>query len=157
VSADDCIHLTVDIVKEIHKTVIDEFGGLHGVRDEALLSSAVAAPQATLAGRSPYADVIEVAAAYLFYLCRNHAFNDGNKRVAMVSAITFLRLNAIEPAGDSAEWEQLMLDVAASRLDRENATARLRRLVGAMRTLQEPGVADYRSRSTSKRGKRRRR
>lgn len=151
VSADDCIHLTVDIVKEIHKAAIDEFGGLHGVRDEALLSSAVAAPRATFAGRSPYADVIEVAAAYLFYLCRNHAFNDGNKRVAMASAITFLRLNAIEPADDSAEWEQLMLDVAASRLDRENTTARLRRLVGSIRTLREPTLADYSKRSRSSR------
>jgi len=153
-SADDCIHLTVDIVKEIHEAVIDEFGGLHGVRDEALLSSAVAAPQATFGGRSPYADMIEIAAAYLFYLCRNHAFNDGNKRVAMASAITFLRLNAIEPAGDSTEWEQLMLDVATSRLDRENTTARLRRLVGSMRTLQEPSLADYRPQS--RRAKKRR-
>lgn len=143
VSADDCIHLTAAIVKEIHKAVIDEFGGLHGVRDETLLSSAVAAPQATFGGRSPFADAIEVAAAYLFYLCRNHAFNDGNKRTAMASAITFLRLNAIEPAPDSPEWESLVLDVAASRLDREQATARLRQLVGPARAVKEPAAARY--------------
>jgi death-on-curing protein len=145
-SADDCIHLTVDVVKQIHKSVIDVFGGLHGVRDEALLSSAVAAPQATFAGRSPYADLVEVAAAYLFYLCRNHAFNDGNKRVAMVSAITFLRLNGVEPASDSAEWEQLMLDVAASRVDRDGATRRLRQLAGSLSRLEQPR-ARYRSRA----------
>jgi death-on-curing protein len=156
-SADDCIHLTVDIVKEIHKAVIDEFGGLHGVRDEALLSSAVAAPQATVGGRSPYADVIEVAAAYLFYLCRNHAFNDGNKRVAMASAIAYLRANAVEPAGDSAEWEELVLDVAASRVDRGSTTARLRRLVGSRRTVQEPSSARYSTKSRSRRAKKRRR
>lgn len=127
--ADDCIHLTVEIVKDIHTAVIDEFGGLRGVRDEALLSSAVAAPQATLAGRSPFADLIEVAAAYLYYLCRNHAFNDGNKRVALASSIVFLRLNGSEPAADSPEWEALVLDVAASRLDREGATARFRGFV----------------------------
>jgi len=125
----DCIHLTVDIVKEIQKAVIDEFGGLRGVRDEALLSSAIAAPQATIGGQSPYADVVEIAAAYLYYLCRNHAFSDGNKRVAMVSAIVFLRLNGIETAPDSPQWETLILDVASSRLDREQATARFRRLV----------------------------
>jgi death-on-curing protein len=142
-AADDCIHLTVDIVKEIHKAVIDEFGGLHGVRDDALLSSAVAAPQATFGGRSPYADVIEIAAAYLFYLCRNHAFNDGNKRVAMASAITFLRLNGIEPQRDKADWEKLMLDVAASRLDREQTTSRLKDLVGEARKLQEPTPKRY--------------
>jgi len=128
-SADDCIHLTVDIVKEIHAAVIGEFGGLPGVRDEGLLASAVAAPQATLGGRSPYEDLVEVAAAYLFYLCRNHAFNDGNKRVAMVSAIVFLRLNGVEPSPDGEPWEALMLEVASSAIDRERATERLRSLV----------------------------
>jgi death on curing protein len=127
-SPDDCVHLTVEIVKEIHQSVIAEFGGPAGVRDEGLLSSAVAAPQATFAGRSPYADLVEVASAYLFYLCRNHPFHDGNKRVAMAAAIVFLRLNGIEPAADGEEWETLMLDVASSRLDREQTTGRMRRL-----------------------------
>jgi death-on-curing protein len=89
----------------------------------------VAAPQATFGGRSPFTDLVEVAAAYLFYLCRNHPFNDGNKRAAIASAIVFLRLNGIEPAADSEAWEKLMLDVAASKLDREQTTARLRKLV----------------------------
>ena len=136
---DDCVHLTVDIVKAIHKAAIDDFGGLHGVRDEGLLLSAIAAPQATLAGQSPYADVVEVAAAYLFYLCRNHAFNDGNKRVAMAAAIVYLRLNGVEPAQDSDEWEKLMLEVAASKLDREQTTARLRRLVPRRRATSGRG------------------
>ena len=70
-------------------------------------------------------DAVEVAAAYLFYLCRNHPFIDGNKRAAMTSAIVFLRLNGIEPSPDSDAWEALVLDVAASRLDREQTTARL--------------------------------
>lgn len=128
-SPDDCIHLTLEIVREIHRAVIAEFGGPGGVRDEGLLSSAAAAPQATLGGRSPYADLGEVAAAYLFYLCRNHPFHDGNKRVAMAAAIVFLRLNAIEPAPDGEEWERLMFDVADSSLDREQTTRRLRRLL----------------------------
>ena len=102
-SPDDCVHLTVEIVKEVHAAVIEAYGGAHGVRDEGLLHSAVAAPQATYGGRSPYADVTEVAAAYLFYLCRNHAFLDGNKRVAMTAAIVFLRLNGVEPAPDGPE------------------------------------------------------
>lgn len=130
-SPDDCIHLTVEIVKDIHSAVIDEFGGLRGISDEALLSSAVAAPQATVGGRSPFGDLIEIAAAYLYYLCRNEAFNDGNKRVALASAIVFLRLNGIEPSADGPEWESLVLDVASSRLEREAATERFRRLVPA--------------------------
>ena len=133
VSSDECVHLTVEIVKEIHKAVIDEFGGLHGVRDEGLLSSAVGAPQSTFGGKSPYADAVEIGAAYLYYLCRNHAFNDGNKRVAMTAAIAFLRLNGLETAADSEDWEKLMLEVASSHLDRDQTTARLRKLVARPR------------------------
>lgn len=127
----DCVHLSVDIVKEIHTAVIAAFGGLDGIRDLGLLESAVAAPQATFGGQSPYADVAEVAAAYLFYLCRNHPFIDGYKRVGMTAAIVFLRLNRVEPAPDSADWEALMLDVAASRIDREQTTTRLKKLLKA--------------------------
>jgi death-on-curing protein len=132
-SPDDCVHLTVDIVKEIHRSVIDEFGGPHGVRDEGLLSSAVAATQATVGGHSPFSDLVEVAAAYLYYLCRNHPFNDGNKRTALASAIVFLRLNHIEPAPDGPAWESLVVDVAASRLDRDATTIRFHELVGRRR------------------------
>ena len=126
---DDCSHLTVEIVREIHAEALKQFGGLDGVRDENLLASAVLAPQSTFGGKSPYADVIEIAAAYLFYLCRNHPFLDGNKRTAMMAAIVLLRLNGIEPAPDSDDWENLLLDVAASKLDRDATTRRLRKLL----------------------------
>jgi death-on-curing protein len=126
---DSCIHLTVDIVKEIHGMVLAEFGGSGGIRDEGLLHSAVAAPQATYGSESPFADMPEVAAAYLFYICRNHPFIDGNKRAAMTAAIVFLRLNGIEPAPDSDKWETLVLDVASSKLDRDGTTKRLKALL----------------------------
>jgi len=125
-AADDCVHLTVEIVREIHGAVLEAFGGAGGIRDEGLLHSAVAAPQAAFGGQSPFADRAEVAGAYLFYLCKNHPFVDGNKRTAMTAAIVFLRLNGVEPAADSEKWEQLVLDVAASRLDRDGMTRRLR-------------------------------
>jgi death-on-curing protein len=127
-SPQDCIHFNEEIVREIHRDVLAAFGGLDGVRDAGLLESAVAAPQASFGGESPFADVIEVAAAYLFYLCRNHPFIDGNKRTALTAAIVFLRLNGFEPAKDSEAWEALVLEVAASKLDREGATRRLRKL-----------------------------
>ena len=126
---DDCFHLNIDIVREIHKEAIKQFGGLNGVRDENLLTSAVLTPQSSFGGKSPYADVIEVAAAYLFYICKNHPFRDGNKRTAMIAAIVFLRLNGIEPSPDSPDWEKLMIDVAGSQLDREMTTRRLRKLL----------------------------
>ena len=83
-----------------------------------------------MGGKSPFADLVEVAAAYLFYLCRNHPFIDGNKRTAMTAAIVFLRLNGVEPAPDSDKWEALVIDVAASRVDRDGTTKRLRGLLG---------------------------
>ena len=126
---DDCFHLTIEIVREIHAEALKEFGGLNGIRDEGLLASAVFAPQSRFAGKSPYTDLIDVAAAYLFYLCRNHPFLDGNRRTAMGAAIVFLRLNGAEPAPDSEAWERLVLDVASSKLGREQTTQRLRKLV----------------------------
>lgn len=128
---EDCVHLTVEIVREIHAEAIEKFGGLKGVRDENLLASAVLTPQSSFGGKSPYADIIEIAAAYLFYLCGNHPFLDGNKRTAMMAAIVFLRLNGIEPAADSDEWEKFLLEVASSKLDREATTKRLRKLINA--------------------------
>jgi len=129
VTPENCFHLTVNIVREIHAEAIAKFGGSAGVRDTALLESAVAAPQAGYGGKSVFADVAEVAAAYLFYLCRNHPFIDGNKRTALGACIVFLRLNGVEPRPDSSEWEELTLAIAASVLDRDEATVRLRKLL----------------------------
>jgi death-on-curing protein len=132
-TADNCVHLSVDIVREIHAEALRQFGGLGGVRDENLLESAVLTPQSSFGGKSPYTDIVDIAAAYLFYICRNHPFIDGNKRTAMMASIIFLRLNGIEPRPDSERWEKLMLDVAASRLDRDQTTARLRKLLKRLR------------------------
>jgi len=65
----------------------------------------------------------------LYYLCRNHPFIDGNKRAALGACIVFLRLNGVEPRPDGPEWEELVLAIAASSLDREQATIRLRELL----------------------------
>jgi death on curing protein len=127
-SPSDCFHLTVEIVQEIHAEAIARFAGSEGLRDLTLLESAVAAPQASFGGRSPYLDLVEVAGAYLFYLCRNHPFVDGNKRAALGACIVFLRLNGLQPAPDGSRWEELTLSVASGKLDREQATTRLRKL-----------------------------
>jgi len=126
-----CFHLTVEILREIHAETIARFGGAGGVRDQALLESAVAAPQAGFGGVSPYRDLVEMAAAYLFFLCRNHPFVDGNKRAALGACIVFLRLNGLEPKPDGPGWEELTQAVAAGRLSRDETTKRLRRLVAA--------------------------
>jgi death on curing protein len=60
---DDCFHLTIEIVREIHDEAVKNFGGLYGIRDEALLASAVFAPQSSFGGKPPYVDLIDIAAA----------------------------------------------------------------------------------------------
>lgn len=124
-------HPTVSAVKAIHAEVLAAHGGGEGLRDEALLESAVAAPQATMMGAALFSDPVEIAAAYLFYLCRNHPFVDGNKRTALATCLVFLSENGLLPDEelDPDAWEALMLDVAASRLNREETTARLRKLL----------------------------
>jgi death-on-curing protein len=124
-------HLTVSAVKAIHSEVLAAHGGSPGLRDETLLESAIAAPQATMMGRPLISDPIETAAAYLFYLCRNHPFIDGNKRTALAACLVFLEANELLPTKKLPieDWEAFILDIAASRLDRDQTTVRLRRLL----------------------------
>jgi len=128
-SPDDCVHLTVDDVRLIHTRALARFGGLDGIREAALLESAVAAPKAGFGGQSVYVDLPEVAAAYLFYICRNHPFLDGNKRTGLSACLLFLHLNGIDTPADGPGWEALTVDVASGHLDRDGATARSRELL----------------------------
>ena len=91
----------------------------------------MAAPQATMMGTPMIEDPIEMAAAYLFYLCRNHPFVDGNKRAGLATCLVFLSQNKLLPKQkiDDDALEAFVLDVAASRIDRDETTRRLRALV----------------------------
>ena len=130
----DLRYLDVEAVLAIHAEVLAAHGGLPGLRDQGLLESAVAAPKASFGGQPLISDPVEVAAAYLFYLCRNHPFADGNKRTALAAALIFLEANGklldprtpVKPIDD---WEALVLAVAASKLDRAQTTRRLRALL----------------------------
>ena len=109
--------------------VLAKDGGGDGIRDINLLESALAAPRASFGGEPIMTDPVEVAAAYLYYLCSNHPFVDGNKRVAFASCLVFLELNRIAVKPDGPDWEALVLDAAASRIDRPTTTERLRTLL----------------------------
>lgn len=126
-----CIHLSVENVIEIHAAAIRLYGGSAGLRDKTLLESAVAAPRATFGGQSTFSDTVEIAAAYLYYLCSNHPFVDGNKRVALGSCLVFLQINRYKTAPDSEDWENLTLATASGLLAREEITATLRKLLEA--------------------------
>ena len=124
-------HLTVEAVKAIHREVLAAHGGAAGIRDQTLLESAVAAPQASMMGQPLISDPLEIAAAYLFYICRNHPFLDGNKRTALAACLVFLENNGLLPDRKLPidEWEQFVLDVASSKINRGETTRRLRKLL----------------------------
>jgi death-on-curing protein len=131
-------HLTTNAILEIHREVLQAHGGRPGLRDGALLESAVAAPQATFEGQPLIEDPIEIAAAYLFYLCRNHPFVDGNKRTALAACLVFLSANGVLAderiaARDPDAWAEFVWDVAGSRLDRMQTARRLRQLLRGRR------------------------
>ena len=82
------VYLTVAEVLEMHRQLIEEFGGIHGLRDAGLLEAAVFRPQ------SGYHDnLLHEAAALMESLANNHAFLDGNKRISLAATDTFLRMN----------------------------------------------------------------
>jgi death on curing protein len=135
----EVVHLTVEAVKAIHAKVLARHGGLDGLRDEGLLWSAVSATQATWDGKPLFAEPREVAAAYLFYICRNHPFNDGNKRTALAACLVVLEANGLLPDAartmrDVDAWEAFVLDVASGKIDRDETAKRLRGLLGGKRS-----------------------
>ena len=82
------IYLTIAEAIEMHRQLIDEFGGSHGLRDRGRLEAAIFRPQI-----GHYNSLAEEAAALMESLANNHAFVDGNKRVGFAATDTFLRIN----------------------------------------------------------------
>jgi death-on-curing protein len=123
------VWLCPDDVAAIHRRMIDEFGGEGGLRDAGLLDSAAAMPRARFGGHDLHPGLPAKAAAYLFHLCRNHAFLDGNKRTALAAAEVFLALNGRHLAADDAAVERLVMGVAAGTVSKDAVTAFFRRHV----------------------------
>ncbi|MGD8451020.1 MAG: type II toxin-antitoxin system death-on-curing family toxin [Phycisphaerae bacterium] len=113
-------------VLEIHDEQIAEHGGDPGLRDEGLLESALAQPQAQFGGEWLHRDVFEMAAAYVFHLTGNHPFVDGNKRTALGAALLFLAANGHRVIGEGTELADLVLEMIERRRDKSWIAARLR-------------------------------
>jgi len=113
------VFLSLDEILEIHEQQIERYGGSPGLRDAAALESAVATPQATFDGQLLHTSIPAMSAAYLFHLCQNHPFVNGNKRVGANAAITFLLMNNWEPTFDEEEFAGLVLSVASDGLSKQ--------------------------------------
>jgi death on curing protein len=108
--------LSLDEILEIHEQQIQRYGGSAGLRDPAGLESAIATPQATFDGDFLHTSIPAMAAAYLFHLCQNHPFIDGNKRVGANAAITFLLMNDWDATFGEEDLVDVVLSVASGRM-----------------------------------------
>jgi death-on-curing protein len=110
-------YLTLEEVLKFHDEMIDRFGGPAGVRDLSLLESALAQPEMAVFDNEVYKTIIEKAAAYIYFVIKNHPFIDGNKRTGLVCAIVFLKNNNIEVQENFESLYNFAIEVAASKIE----------------------------------------
>ncbi|WP_375468844.1 type II toxin-antitoxin system death-on-curing family toxin [uncultured Nostoc sp.] len=115
--------LSISQVLDIHQDEINSFGGTSGVRDEGLLDSALAQPQATFDGELLHLTIHEQAAAYLYHLAMNHPFIDGNKRTAFAVMDTFITLNGYSLNLSQEQAYNLVIQVVLKEISKEELSA----------------------------------
>jgi death on curing protein len=111
--------LTYGAVLRIHDRQLERFGGTPGLRDQGLLESALAQPEATFGGEYLHPTMHEQAAAYLYHLAMNHPFVDGNKRTAFAAMDTFLRLNGCQLELSDQQVYEIVIWLVEGRLDKQ--------------------------------------
>jgi death on curing protein len=107
------------VVIAAHEESLAEHGGPSGIRDLGMLESALARPKNLFACSEMELSLERMAAAYAFGIMANHPFVDGNKRTALIAAITFLRLNGIRIPADKAETYLTFYGLAAGSVTEE--------------------------------------
>jgi death on curing protein len=115
--------LTLTEVLVIHEDRIHKHGGSSGVRDVQLLQSAMGNVEATFGGEYLHQSLFEMAAAYLYGICRNHPFLDGNKRTALACGLAFLRFNGLRLRAAEDELYDLVIGVAEGRISKDTVAA----------------------------------
>lgn len=112
--------LDTPIVIAIHDEQLAIHGGSAGLRDEALLESALGRPRNKWAYEG--AELAELAAAYGYGFARNHPFVDGNKRTALLAIYTFLGMNDVDFVVPEADAAAIILALAAGEVSEESLT-----------------------------------
>ncbi len=106
------VYLSRDEVLELHARVIGLYGGMPGLRDKNALESCLAQPQTVVFDHERFPTLHEKAAAYCFFIVRNHPFVDGNKRTGFMTALHFLLVNGVVPRFDEDRLYDAILVVA---------------------------------------------
>lgn len=112
-------YLTLNEIIRLHKCIIKQSGGCCGIRNISALESAIAKPRMTFEGKDLYPTIVEKASTLAYSLIKNHPFVDGNKRIGHAAMETFLVLNGYEIDAPIDEQEKIILDVATSRIDKD--------------------------------------
>ena len=106
-------------VLRMHEQLLEQTGGMPGIRDEGLLQSALEAPFQSFGGEDIYPSIQQKAARLGYGLIKNHPFLDGNKRIGTHVMLVFLCLNGIELDYTQRELEDIILSVASSEAGSE--------------------------------------
>lgn len=109
--------LTLEQLLELHALVIAETGGSAGLRDMGRLEAAIASQTQSVFGEELYLGMYEKATALIRGLIADHPFTDGNKRTAILTGLTFLKMNAIEFNSKTGEIEDFAVEIATKHLD----------------------------------------
>jgi len=120
-------YLSLRDVLIAHQAAIALFGGRDGIRDQNLLESSLAQPKQAISGQDLYPGVWNKAAAYAFFLARNHPFIDGNKRTAAISMNTFLVLNGHQLKIKPGKLHGVFVDIATGKMEIEEIAKWVRR------------------------------
>lgn len=116
------VFLDLSDVLRLHEHQIDIHGGSEGIRDLAVLESAIAMPKAGMGDQYFHQGLPAMAAAYLFHLRQNHPFADGNKRVAAAAAFSFLHMNGQLLLAPPEAFRDLVLATASDQSDKAAIT-----------------------------------
>ncbi len=118
--------VSLETVLDLHQEGLRRFGGSSGIRDLGLIESALGAAQNAYYYGA--ADVFALAATYAYHLAQAQAFLDGNKRVAVATALVFLAANGHTKSPDSDQLYDAMIGIAERRLDKEDLAKTFREL-----------------------------
>lgn len=116
------INILLDDILDFHQQLTDKYRMENGIHDINLLQSAVNAPFQSFAGQDLYPTIFDKASRLCYGLTKNHPFNDGNKRTAIHSMLIYLGLNDIFLNYDNIELENIIINIASSKMTYEELT-----------------------------------
>jgi death-on-curing protein len=111
-------YLSLEDIIDLHDHLIENFGGLRGIRDNNLLLSCIEIPRQAFGGKELYPSMYDKAACYLFHIVKNHPFNDANKRTGFSSSLLFLKANKTKITFKNVEAEEIVMEVAKGKIDK---------------------------------------